>query len=162
MLFIKKIAIDHEKLFSSLNTNNMTKLNYYLNFQGNAEEAFHFYQSALGGELLGLMHFKDVPEFPGKEKLSNGDLDKVMHVALKIGDNMLMATDMLETLGQHLKPGNNSTLSLHPDNKDEADKLYHAISEGGKRHVPMTDMFWGYWGMLTDKFGVQWMVNIQN
>jgi PhnB protein len=82
-----------------------------------------------------------------------------MHAALRIGDNLLMATDMLESLGQQLKPGNNSTLSLDTDSRQEADRLYKALSQDGKPHVPMTDTFWGYWGMLTDKFGVQWMVN---
>ena len=100
----------------------MTKLNSYLNFQGNAEAAFGFYKSVFGGELY-MMRFKDVPTFPGREKLSESDLDKVMHVSLGIGGNTLMATDMLESLGQQLKIGNSSTLSLHPDNKEEADRL---------------------------------------
>src|ERR1035438_10149983 len=137
----------------------MTRLNSYLNFQGNAEEAFNLYKSVFGGEFTGLMRFKDMADFPGKEKLSDADLNKVMHVALNIGDNMLMATDVLESLGQHLKNGNVVTLSIHPDSKEEADRLYKELSQGGKPHQPMTDMFWGYWGMLTDKFGIQWMVN---
>lgn len=139
----------------------MTKLNAYLNFQGNAEEAFNFYKSVFGGDFLMLMRFKDVPDFPGRDKLNETDLNKVMHVALKVGDNALMATDMLESMGQHLKTGNSHTLSLHPDTKAEADKLYKALSEGGQPMVPMNDVFWGYWGMLTDKFGVQWMVNVE-
>jgi PhnB protein len=139
----------------------MTKLNSYLNFHGCAEEAFIFYKSVFGGEFTTLMRFKDIADFPGKEKLSATDLNKVMHVSLNIGDNVLMATDMLESLGQHLKTGNAVTLSLHPDGKQEADRLYHALSQGGNSHQPMTDMFWGYWGMLSDKFGVQWMVNSQ-
>ncbi len=140
----------------------MSKLNSYLNFQGTAEEAFNFYKSVFGGEFPGVMRFKDMPEFPGKDKLSEEDLNKMMHVSLNIGDNTLMGTDMLESLGQHLKPGNNITLSMHPDSKEEADKIYASLSEGGKAHQPMTQMFWGYWGMLTDKFGIQWMVNFEN
>jgi PhnB protein len=139
----------------------MTKLNSYLNFQGNAEEAFDFYKSVFGGDHYYIMRFKDVAEFPGKEKLSEQDLNKVMHVSLKIGDNMLMATDMLEAFGQKLKTGNNSTLSLHPDTKEEADRLYTALSRDGQPLSPMAETFWGYWGMLIDKFGVQWMVNLE-
>jgi PhnB protein len=140
----------------------MTKLNSYLNFQGVAEEAFTFYKSIFGGEFTTMMRFKDVPGFPGKEKLNEADLNKVMHISLPIGDNVLMATDMLESLGQQAKTGNSYTLSVHPDSKGEADRLYAALSQGGQPHVPMTQMFWGYWGMLTDKFGVQWMVNQEN
>jgi len=138
----------------------MTKLNCYLNFQDNAEEAFNFYKSVFGGEFATMMRFKEVAEFPGKEKLSEADLNKMMHISLPVGDNMLMATDMLESMGQKLKTGNDVTLSLHPDNRKEADRLYKELSADGKPHMPMADMFWGdYWGMLTDKFGVNWMVN---
>ena len=138
----------------------MTKLNCYLNFQDNAEQAFNFYKSVFGGEFTTAMRFKEVAEFPGKEKLSEADLNKMMHISLPVGDNMLMATDMLESMGQKLKTGNDVTLSLHPDNRKEADRLYNELSAGGKPHMPMADMFWGdYWGMLTDKFGVNWMVN---
>ncbi|MDP4147768.1 MAG: VOC family protein [Bacteroidota bacterium] len=139
----------------------MTKLNCYLNFQGTSEEAFNFYKDIFGGEFSTVMRFKDVPVFPGKEKLNEAELNKMMHIALPIGDNVLMATDMLESQGQQVKTGNSSTLSVHPDSKPEADRLYKELSQGGKAHVPMTDMFWGYWGMLTDKYGVQWMVNYQ-
>ena len=138
----------------------MTKLNCHLNFQDNAEDAFNFYKSVFGGEFAGIMRFKDVTDFPGKEKLNEEDLNKIMHIALPIGDNMLMATDMLESQGQKLKTGNDVTLSVHPDSKKEADRVYNELSAGGKAHMPMADMFWGdYWGMLTDKFGVNWMVN---
>lgn len=137
----------------------MTKLNSYLNFPGNAEEAFRFYNAIFGGEIVTLMRFKDVAEFPGKENLSETDLNKVMHVSLNIGDNLLMGTDALESFGQHIITGNVVTLSLHPDSKEEADRLYQALSQDGKPQQPMAEMFWGYWGMLTDKFGIQWMVN---
>jgi PhnB protein len=139
----------------------MTKLNSYLNFPGNTEEAFNFYKSVFGGEFVGgLMRFKDVADLPGKENLNAADLNKIMHVALNIGDNMLMATDVLESMGQHLTTGTNFSLSLHPDSKKEADRLYNELSAGGQPTMPMMDMFWGdYWGALTDKFGIQWMVN---
>ena len=138
----------------------MTKLNSYLNFPGNAEEAFNFYKSVFGGKFAVLMRFKEVADLPGKENLSEADLSKIMHISLPIGDNVMMGNDSLESMGQHLKTGNVVTLSLHPDSKEEADRLYKALSQGGMSHMPMADMFWGdYWGMLTDKFGIHWMVN---
>lgn len=139
----------------------MTKLNSYLNFKGNTEEAFSFYKTVFGGEFVGgLMRFKEVQDLPGKEHMSESDLNKIMHVALKVGDNMLMGTDALESMGQKLSMGDNISLSLHPDSKEEADRLYKGLSAGGNATMPMMDMFWGdYWGSLTDKFGVQWMVN---
>ena len=83
-----------------------------------------------------------------------------MNVQLAVGDNILMGTDALESMGQHLVTGTNVNLSLHPENKEEADRLYTALSAGGQPTMPMMDMFWGdYWGMLTDKFGIHWMVN---
>lgn len=106
------------------------------------------------------MRYKDVADFPGKENLSETELNKVMHASLSMGDNMLMAGDMLANLGQHFKEGNNVTLSLHPHSKEEADELYKGLSEGGQPQMPMQDMFWGdYWGMLKDKFGTDWMIN---
>ena len=138
----------------------MIKLNPYLNFQGNTEEAFNFYQSVFGGEFRMLMRFKDVADLPNKENMTKKDLDGIMHIALPVGDEILMATDALESMGQKLTAGNNITLSLHPDSKAEADRLYTALSAGGQATTPMMDMFWGdYWGMLTDKFGIQWMIS---
>jgi PhnB protein len=139
----------------------MTQLNAYLNFPGNTEEAFNFYKSIFGGEL-NLIRFRDVQDLPGMGKVNDSDLDKVMHVALKIGDNLLMATDMLESHGHNLKIGNAITLSIHPDNKAEADRLYSSLSAGGNALQPMSDMDWGYWGMLIDRFDVPWMVNVED
>ena len=138
----------------------MTKLNSYLNFPGNTEEAFNFYKSVFGGEFISITRFKDVTDLPGKEHLSEKDLNGLMNIQLPIGDNILMGTDALESMGQRTKMGNNVTLSVHPDSKKEADRLYTDLSKGGKPSMPMADMFWGdYWGMLIDKYGIQWMVN---
>ncbi len=140
----------------------MTKLNSYLNFQGNTEEAFIFYQSVFGGEFIGITRFKDVEDLPGKEHFSDKDLNGIMNIQLAVGDNILLGTDALESMGQHLVTGTNITLSLHPESKGEADRLYTSLSAGGQATMPMADMFWGdYWGMLTDRFGIQWMVNFQ-
>ncbi|WPP53029.1 VOC family protein [Catalinimonas niigatensis] len=141
----------------------MLTLNPYLNFNGNTEEAFNFYQSVFGGEFIGgISRFKDSPEgehMPVPEK----DLDKIMHIALPIGKgNMLMATDALESMGQKLTVGDNFSLSLNVDSEAEADKLFSALSAGGKPTMPMGQTSWGYFGMCTDKFGIQWMVNYDN
>ncbi len=140
---------------------NMIKLNPYLNFMGLTEEAFLFYKSVFGGEFTTFQKFKDVPDLPNKENMSDHDLNKVMHVALPIGDNVLMATDALESMGHRLTVGNNISLSIHPDTRTEADRLFGALkADGGKMEMPMMEMFWGdYFGMVDDKFGVKWMIN---
>jgi PhnB protein len=138
----------------------MIKLNPYLNFMGNTEEAFLFYQSIFGGNFQSLTRFRDIPDLTGKEKMTEKELNMVVHIALPIGDNLLLATDALESMGHSLSIGNNTSMSLHPDTREEADRLYNALSAGGQATTPMDDMFWGdYWGMLTDKFGTQWMIN---
>ncbi len=136
----------------------MFKLNPYLNFPGNTEEAFNFYKSVFGGEFTMLQRFKEIP---GGTEMAPEDQDKLMHVSLPIGEGtVLMGTDALESMGQKLTMGNNFSLSLHPDSKEEADRIFQALSEGGTVDMPLADAFWGaYFGMLTDKFGMKWMVN---
>lgn len=136
----------------------MATLNPYLNFAGNTEEAFNFYKSVFGGEFITLQRFKDTPHggnVPEHEK------NKIMHVALPIGKgNVLMGTDTLESMGQKLTVGNNISITIQPESKAEAEKLFNGLSAGGKVTMPLEDTFWGaYFGMLTDKFGIQWMVN---
>lgn len=134
-------------------------INPYLNFAGNTEKAFNFYKSVFGGEFAGVMRFGDTPGC-GEMKIADDEKDKIMHVALPVGDNILMATDMLESMGQHLRAGNNFSLSVDAESKEEADKLFKNLSDGGQITMPLDDAFWGaYFGMLTDKFGVQWMIN---
>ena len=136
----------------------MATLNPYLNFNGNTEEAFNFYKSVFGGEFAMVQRFKDTPE---SGKVPAKDQDKIMHIALPIGKgNILMATDALESMGQKLMPGNNFHLSFSADNEAETEKLFNGLSAGGKVMVPLSKQFWGaYFGMCTDKFGVQWMVS---
>jgi PhnB protein len=138
----------------------MSKVNPYLNFQGNTLEAFTFYKSVFGGEFLGIQRFK---ETPFAEQMSEVDKEKIMHIALPIGDGtLLMATDCLESMGQQVKPGNNFSLAISPGSLEEANKLFKDLSEGGEVTMPLEKAFWGaYFGMLTDKFGVQWMVNFE-
>jgi PhnB protein len=139
----------------------MTNVNPYLNFKGNTEEAFLFYKSVFGGEFSVLQRFKDTPE---AKKVPPHEQDKIMHIALPIGKGtILMATDALESMGQQLTPGNNFHLSINTENEKETQKLFSALSAGGKVTVPLDKMFWGaYFGMCTDRFGIQWMVSFDD
>lgn len=137
----------------------MPTINPYLNFQGNTEEAFTFYQSIFGGEFVGgIRRFSDTPEV---SKLPEHEQNKVMHIALPIGStNMLMATDALESMNQKVDVGNNIYLSISTDSRDQADTFFEGLSQGGEIEMPMQDVFWGdYFGMLQDKFGIQWMIS---
>jgi PhnB protein len=137
----------------------MTKLQSYLNFAGNAEEAFDYYKKVFGGEFSSVVRFKDMP-IEGVT-IPKEDEEKMMHIALPIGeDNILMASDVLESLGQQLVPGNNVYVSVHPDTREEADRIFNSLSEGAEIEMPIGDQVWGdYFGSLKDKFGVRWMVN---
>lgn len=133
----------------------------YLNFTGNAEEAFTFYKSVFGGEFQnGIMRHGDVPQEEGAPPLSDDVARMVMNVALPLpGGHMLMASDIPAEMGMTITPGNNFNIGIHPDTRAEADRLFAALSEGANVETPMQEMFWGgYYGALTDKFGIQWMV----
>ncbi|MDB5030860.1 VOC family protein [Mucilaginibacter sp.] len=135
----------------------MAKINPYVNFLGKTEEAFNFYKSVFGGEFLTLQRFKDTPH---GDNMSAEDKEKVMHVALPIGDNLLMGTDVLESMGQSLSFGTNFSIAIDPKDMDEANSLFNGLAVGGQIMMPLEKMFWGAWfGMLFDKYGVQWMLN---
>jgi PhnB protein len=138
----------------------MSRVSTYLNFMGNAEEAFLFYRSVFGTEFIGdVVHMGDVPG-PGAESMSDTEKRLVAHMELPIlAEHVLMASDMLESQGHQLKVGNNVTINLEPDTRDEADRLYGALSEGGAESSGMQDMPWGYWGTSLDRYGVRWMFN---
>jgi len=130
----------------------------YLNFDGQAEEAFNFYKSVFGGEFLMLQKMGDAPD---ADKIPDDEKNRVMHVALPINDHtILMASDCLPSAGHVLKKGNNMYISINTDSREEADRLFNGLSADGLVEMPMEDMFWGdYSGSFTDKFGIQWMVN---
>lgn len=134
------------------------KVNPYLNFDGKAEEAFHFYRSVFGGEFTAVMKMDTAPD---AEKINEKEKDRIMHISLPIGkDIVLMASDILPSMGHTLNQGNNLYISLHPESREEADRLFNGLSKGGEVEMPMEDQFWGdYFGSFTDKFGVKWMVN---
>jgi PhnB protein len=138
----------------------MARVSTYLNFQGQAEEAFAFYAKTFGTEVTMLSRFSDVPAV-GPGELPAEERSLVMHAELPIiGGHVLMATDMLRSMGQETRIGNNTTLNLEVDRLEEADRLYGALSEGGSEASPMADMPWGaYWGVTLDRYGIRWMIN---
>ena len=142
----------------------MATVSIYLNFMGNAEEAFNFYKVVFRSEFSApIMRMKEIPAQPGLPELSETEKNKVMHVALPLlGGIEIMATDMLESMGHKLIEGNNITISLNPDTKEEADRLYKELSVAGTDGVAPHDEFWGYWGTCKDKFGIRWMFNISS
>jgi PhnB protein len=136
----------------------MTSAHIYLNFMGNTEEAFNFYKSVLGGDFKALQRFSDTGygnQLPAEEQ------HKIMHISLPVGNGaILMGTDTLESMGQTLKQGDNFSISLDTGSEEEATKLFNGLSEGGQITMALEKTFWNaYFGMFTDKFGVQWMVN---
>jgi len=135
------------------------KLNPYLNFAGRTEEAFTFYKSVFGGEFSALVRFKDMPMEGAK--IQKADENKILHIALPVGPvDILMASDSLESLGQKLVQGNNVYLSTNADSREEADRIFGALSAGGTIEMPMAAQPWGdYYGSFKDKFGVLWMVS---
>ncbi len=137
------------------------KINPYLNFNGNTEEAFNFYKSVFGGDFFMVMRYKDTPE---GDKIPEADANKIMHMSLPIGEgNVIMGTDMLESMGQRVNAGENILLSISASSKEDADKVFSGLSAGGKVEIEMQNMFWGeYFGMFKDKFGIAWMVSFNN
>ncbi len=119
----------------------MTKLYPYLNFAGNAEEAFEFYRSVFGGEFKSVVRFKDMPM--EAVDIPETDQDKVMHIALPIGDSLLMASDTLEALGQQLVQGNNNYACVIPESRQETDRIFNALSQGVDVEMPISDQPWG-------------------
>lgn len=141
----------------------MANVSTYLNFPRTTWEAFNFYQSVFGGEFSGggVARFRDVPAMEGAPPLAEEDLDLIMHIELPIlGGYKIMGTDAPESMGFNVKFGNNSWINLDPDSREEATRIFNALSEGGKIETELQEMFWGAWyGSFTDKFGVNWMIN---
>ena len=134
----------------------MTKLNPYLSFNGQAEEAFNFYKSVFGGEFNGIMRWSDNPQC---SEFSDEDKNGVMHIALPVGDSVIMGSDSVKSMGE-VVVGTNFQVGITPDSRDDADRLFAGLSEGGTAMMPMSDQFWGdYFGALKDKFGIQWLIN---
>lgn len=137
----------------------MVTSNIYLNFNGNCEEAFNFYKSVIGGEFGYLGRFGEMP--PAETaRLAEEDKNKIMHVSLPIGTSILMGSDCNTEQGACFIIGNNFSISVTAESKEEADKLFNGLIAGGQVVMPLMNTFWGdYFGMLTDKFGVNWMIS---
>lgn len=138
----------------------MAIVNVYLTFDGECEEAFLFYQSVFGNEIPCWVKFSDMPPQEGMPPLSEEAKNRIMHVSLPISaETILMGSDSMPGVHTIVK-GNNFSISINANSKEEADQLFKKLSEGGTVTMPLQDTFWGaYFGMWTDKFGVQWMVN---
>lgn len=145
---------------SKINPKNkiMALINPYINFNGNAEEAFNFYKSVFGGEFALVKRFKDMssPENPVAEK----EAYKIMHIALPIGANVLMGNDVPESMGKVNENENRSKISISTQSSEEADRLFNGLSSNGKIEVPISNSPWGsYFGMFRDKYGIEWIVD---
>ena len=134
----------------------MALINPYINFNGNAEEAFNFYKSVFGGEFATIMRFGDMPNpnIPASEN------NKIMHIALQIGKNVLMGNDVPEFMGRVNENENRSKISISAESKEEADHLYNGLSVDGQIEMPIGDSPWGtYFAMFRDKYGIEWMID---
>lgn len=137
----------------------MSRVSTYLNFEGQTEEAFGFYASVFRTQFESPpIRFADVPS---PTPLSEEEARGVLHVALPIlNGHVLMGTDLVGSAGHQLRIGNNTTIVLETDTREQADEFYGALSEGGSETQDMADMFWGaYWGVCLDRFGVRWMIS---
>ncbi|MBL0023991.1 MAG: VOC family protein [Saprospiraceae bacterium] len=136
----------------------MAQINHQINFNGNAEETFTFYKSVFGGEFAKIVRFKEIsiPGFP----VSENDSNKIMHIALPIGNNVIMANDVPESMGPTNENENRSKISITAESREEADKLFSGLSAGGNIELPIDDSPWSsYVGMFRDKYGIEWMVD---
>ncbi len=130
-----------------------------MTFNGNCEEAFEFYKAVFKGDFTTVSKFKDMPPNP-EYPMSDEEKEKIMHISLPIGDTVLMGSDTGGEWASNYKPGNNFSISIGVDSKEKADSLFAELSEGGSAIMPMENTFWdSYFGMFTDRFGIQWMVS---
>ena len=135
----------------------MLTINPYINFNGNAEEAFTFYKSVFGGEFISIIRLKDIagPEFP----VAENDADTILRIILPIGNNILIANDVPESMGRVNELENRSKIAVSADSREEADILFNGLSVGGNIEMPLSNSPWGsYFGMLRDKYGIEWTV----
>lgn len=137
----------------------MARINPYIHFNGNAEEAFTFYKSVFGGEFAKLMRYKEISS--AAYPIPDNDANRLMHIALPIGKgNQLLGSDVMEVMGKVTENDNRNTISISAESREEADKLFVGLSTGGNVEMPMADGPLGsYFGMFADKYGIQWMID---
>lgn len=140
----------------------MATINPYLTFNGTCEEAFNFYKTIFGGDYQFSGRFSEMPPNPEMPPMSDEDKNKIMHVSLPISaETTLMGSDVLN--GADLIEGNNCTISINCKTTDEVDEMFSGLSNGGKVTMPLNKTFWGsYFGMFTDKFGINWMISCES
>lgn len=137
----------------------MISANLYLNFQGNAEEAFTFYRQVFGGDFASLMRFRDFPD--NSMGVAETELDKIAHIALPLGPHLLlMATDVVSSWGRPFERGNHCYITLETESVAQSEQIFQALSSAGSVEMPLQETEWAeYYGTCIDRFGVQWMVN---
>lgn len=139
----------------------MARINPHINFNDNCEEAFNFYKSAFGGEFTTLVRFKDMPCL--EHTSSGADADKIMHIALPVGNDTLTGNDVPAVMGRVNEQENRSKITITAASREEADQLYGALSAGGDIEMPIGDSPWGsYFAMFRDKYGIEWMVDFNS
>lgn len=139
----------------------MAIINPYINFNGNAEEAFTFYQSVFGGEFGNIVRFKDIAsdEFP----VSDDEANKILRITLPIGGNVLIANDVPASMGRVSENENRSKIAVITESREEADRIFTGLSEGGEVEMPMDESPWGtYFAMFRDKYGIEWTVEFDS
>jgi len=138
----------------------MATINPHINFNGNAEEAFNFYKEVFGGAFSKIIRLKEISsdEFP----VAAVDAEKILHIALPIGTSVLMANDVPESMGPVNENENRSKITVTANSREEADKLFNGLSEGGTVEMPIGDTPWGtYFAMFRDKYGIEWMIEFE-
>jgi PhnB protein len=139
----------------------MANINPHINFNGNAEEAFSFYRSVFGGSFTKIIRFKDLSNT--EHPIAESEANKIMNIALPIGNSILMANDVPEFLGRVNENENRSKIFVSAESKEEADKIFNGLSAGGTVEMPISDSPWGsYFAMFRDKYGIEWMVEFAN
>lgn len=135
-----------------------TKINPYLNFNGNCEEAFNFYKKAFGGNFTVISRAEDNPM-----EISEEEKKLIMYIELPIGNDFkIMGSDIFESLGQKLINGNHNYIAISTESKSEANRLFNLLSEDGEIEMPLEEQFFGYFGSFEDKFGISWMIIVDS
>lgn len=157
----RPIKFSSQAFPKSHNHINMTAVHAYVNFNGNCEEAFTFYKSVFGGEFPYVGRYSDMPAEGGKQ-MAPEEANKIMHMSLPIGNTILMGSDVGGEWAKYTVVGNNVQLSVSADSNEETDRIFNGLAEGGRVNMPLANTFWGsYFGMLTDRFGINWMVSCE-
>ena len=137
--------------------------NNYLRFKGNCKEAFDFYKKVFNSEVLHVSTFGEMPSKEGQPEVSDDMKDKIMHIAITIGDSMLMGSDTNEEWSKNFNQGNNFSINVKVDSKEQANQIFEDLSKEGTVTMPIEKTFWGsYFGSCEDRFGINWMIGFDD